>query len=150
MEASRQRNLPPALREALRALAHEADRSPELFGSDEKVRRLSVGRREDTSNGQGRTPSLSPMLPSNIYRKNLLSFLASSSRFKDKQQIIEFAAKVGFNEPIPAKDSRERVEQRIAAFALMNRDFRENLYKVVPNDWSKQTSGWLELILGRK
>jgi hypothetical protein len=151
-EASRQIGLPPGLRAALRALIEESDRSePDLFSKSGKPRRGRETRREDgTTNGHGRTPSLSPKLPGEIYKRNLQAFLNSKSRFKNKQDLINFASKLGFQENVSSKASRQRVEQKITSFALNHPEFREKLYQIVPNDWSKQTSGWLELILGSK
>lgn len=152
IEASRQTGLPPGLRAALRALAEEYDRDPpDLFSDRTKPRRARETRREDGStNGHGRTPSLSPKLPPEIYKRNLQSFLNSKARFGNKQDLIEFALKLGFREEVSSKESRLRVERKIITFAADNPEFREALYKLVPNDWSKQTSGWLELILGSK
>lgn len=150
IEASRQAGLPPGLRAALLALAEEGDRDlPGLLSDRQSDRHARKTRLEDgPTNGHGRTPSLSPKLPPVIYRRNLKVFLNSKSRFKNKQDLVDFASKLGFREKVSSKDSRDRVERKIETFAIDNPEFRDSLYKIVPNDWSKQTSGWLELILG--
>lgn len=159
VEASRQNGLPSGLSAALRALASEADRDlPNMLSQQKKSRRAreklreekSTRREEGPANGHGRAPSLSPKLPPEIYKRNLQSFLNSKARFRNKQDLVEFALKLGFLEPISTKDSRDRVEKKIIRNALDDPKFRDDLYQVIPNDWSKQTSGWLELILGSK
>jgi len=150
VEASRQLGLPPGIRAALLALAEEGDLDlPDSVSDRQSARRVHDSRREDgPKNGHGRTPSLSPKLPTEIYKRNLKMFLNSKSRFKSKQDLVDFASKLGFQEQVSSKDSRERVERKIAAFAVDNQEFQQALYEILPNDWSKQTSGWLELILG--
>jgi hypothetical protein len=151
-EASRQKNLPKALRFALQKLADEAE-----AGNRGRIDRpvpvpttTRIKRREPQRNGHGQAPSLSPHLPKDIYKQNLSEFLRSRSRFANKSELLEFAAKVGFSGKVGAKDSRTRVEQKIVSFALSNSNFRDSLDRVVPNDWSKQTSGWLDLILSSR
>lgn len=152
-EASRQKGLPRGLRMAIQALASEAESGQLTFPSKDSSASgasRSSWKRRPPRNGGGQAPSLSPNLPEEVYRKNLSDFLSSKSRFKNKSELMQFAKEVGFKDVIGPKESRKRAENRIVAFALSNADFRNRLDDIVPNDWSKQTSGWLDLILSSK
>ena len=147
MVASKKRGLPDNIKMALHLLADEAKSTDIGEFQDYPTRVIRTRKPKRQSK---RIPNLSPDLPSDIYRKNLLEFLENPSNFKTRGDLLELISMLGYPLVISNKASRERVVKQIVSLVIDNEVLRKNLHEMFSSDSNDQTEGWLKLIRGEK
>lgn len=135
LDASNYGGLPRAMREALRALAHEAEST--------------------TTNGSQRK-NRTPVAPSSARRQKvqpapnfIVELIRRSPYFSSAATMVAYAKSVGLKLNLRPKESRERLAKRLAALISelpkAERDRAITELSGKPN----QTQGWIDVIKSR-
>ena len=145
VDAGKNRGVSPNIRRALLALAEEA-----RFAESAVSARPMQRRKKNSGEHRHRNelPNLSPDLPVERYRENLLDFLTNTRHFRVRSQLVDFVHHLGYPMDFDAKDSRQRVAKKLVSFALKEPELRQAISDTVTRGESSQTQGWLKLIRG--
>jgi hypothetical protein len=123
------------MREALRALSHEAEPT-EANGSKRKVNATTTSSRKNRQGSQ----------TAPIY---LLEMIEHSPHFKSPATIITYAKSIGVKLNPRPKEGRERLARRLAALiSKLPKAEKEKIISSLSGE-NNQTQGWIDVIQSR-
>ncbi len=141
-QACAYRGTSPSVKDALSALAREADRnSPPVTKA-----------KTESSRPQSEIP---PITPRDSDRLGLVNEMASmirrqTDRFSSTSSILQFAKEFGLAVQSRPKESRERLARRVAeAVLLMKEPKRSQIVAKLAGNGDSQTQGWIDVIKNR-
>ena len=135
LNASNYGNLPPAMRDALRALSQEAEPTA-MNGSNRKANATTGSLSKDR-----REPQQVPMY--------LLDMIQRSPHFKNPATIITYAKSIGVKLNPKPKEGRERLARRLAvSISKLPKAEKEKVISSLSGE-NNQTQGWIDVIKSR-
>lgn len=135
LDASNYGSLPPAMREALRALSHEAE--PTAANGSKRKTHASTA----SSSKNSQKPQQVP--------RYLVELIQHSPHFNSAATMITYAKSIGLKLNLRPKESRERLARRLAA--LISKLPKAEKEKIISNlsGENNQTQGWIDVIKSR-
>jgi len=138
IEASEYKGTTPHLREALRALAREADRPR----SNTPKQSLDTRPSQPNSVADGASRN-----DQDQHIGQITDSIRRSQRFGSNRSMLQFANEVGLRVVARPKESRERLAKRVAeAISLVPEPRRSQMLAQLTGNGDRQTQGWIDVI----
>ncbi len=142
LRASRYAGATPHLKEALQALALEAEAS-------------SIASPRQPLTQSGSISNSVPNVPLNkgqrTEKSDIVSLISQSPRFDSTRAILQFAKQVGLDVESRPKEGKERLANRVAEAILQTPDLRRSqIIAQLVRSGDEQTQGWIDVIKGAR